>query len=244
MNESALISAAERRVLAYLKRVGRCEVKAIARSLRVTTMAVRHHLVVLEKSGLVKTNLERRGVGRPHYVYSLSASADAFFPKEYEKLANSLIRAIAELDGETKLARIFKHMKEAAVSRYSPRMAGKPLRRRVAEMAKIMTQTGYMTEWKQLDHRTFQIVEHNCAVACVAQQCQHACMCELSMFRELLQATVSRQEHIVAGDHCCRYIVQSQQARKPSRRNCQAPPICKPLNQDLYSETVKECNVS
>ena len=166
------------------------------------------------------------------------------FPKEYEKLASSLIRTIAELDGETKLARIFEHMKEAAVSRYSPRMAGKSLRRRVAEMAKIMTQTGYMTGWKQLDHRTFQIVEHNCAVACVAQQCQHACMCELSMFRELLQATVSRQEHIVAGDHCCRYIVQSQQARKPSQRNCQAPPICEPLNQDLYSETVKECNVS
>ncbi|MDA2913934.1 transcriptional regulator [Acidobacteriia bacterium AH_259_A11_L15] len=215
MKNPALISPAERRVLAYLKRVGRREVKAIARSLRVTAMAVRHHLGVLEKAGLVKTTLERRGVGRPHYVYSLSASADAFFPKEYGTLASNLIRVITELDGEAKLARIFEHMKEAAVARYSPRMAGKPLRRRVAEMAKIMTQAGYMAEWEQLDHRTFQITEHNCAIASVAQQCQHACVCELAMFRELLQAAVSRQEHIVAGDPCCRYIVQSQQTRKP-----------------------------
>jgi len=217
MKYPVLISPAERRVLAYLKLVGRCEVKAIARSLQVTAMAVRHHLAVLEKAGLVKTTLERRGVGRPHYVYSLSASADAFFPKEYGTLASDLIRSIAELDGETKLARIFEHITEAAVARYSSRVAGKPLRRRVAEMAKIMTEAGYMAKWEQLDHRTFQITEHNCAIARVAQQCQHACVCELAMFRQLLQATVSRQEHIVAGDPCCRYIVQSQQARKPAK---------------------------
>lgn len=217
MKEPALISPAERRVLTCLKLIGRCEVKAIARSLQVTTMAVRRHLAVLEKAGLVKTTLERRGVGRPHYVYSLSASADALFPKEYGMLASNLIRSIVELDGETKLARIFEHMKEATVARYSSRMAGKPLRGRVAEMAKIMTGAGYMAEWEQLDRRTFQITEHNCAIARVAQQCQHACGCELSMFRELLQATVSRQEHIVAGDRCCRYIVQSQQARKPAK---------------------------
>lgn len=218
MNEPALISPAEQRVLAYLKLVGRCEVKAIARSLRVTAMAVRHHLAVLEKADLVETTLERRGVGRPHYVYSLSASADAFFPKEYGTLASHLIGSITELDGKTKLARVFEHMKEAAVARHSPRMAGKRLRRRVAEMAKIMTEAGYMAEWEQLDHRTFQITEHNCAITCVAQQCQHACVCELAMFGELLQAAVSRQEHIVAGDPCCRYIVQSQQTRKECRK--------------------------
>ncbi len=216
MNKPTLISAAERRVLAYLKRAGRCEVKAIARSLRVTAVAVRHHLAVLEKAGLVRTTLERRGVGRPRYVYSLGASADAFFPKEYGTLASNLIRAITELDGEAKVARVFEHMKEAAVARYSARMAGKPLRRRVAEMAKIMTEAGYMAEWKQLDQRTFRITEHNCAIACVARQCQHACVCELATFQELLQAAVSREEHIVAGDPCCRYIVQSQQTRKPA----------------------------
>ena len=217
MDKPGLVSAAERRVLTCLKLVGRCEVKAIARSLRVTTMAVRYHLAVLENAGLVETTLERRGVGRPHCVYSLTASADAFFPKEYGALARHLINSITELDGKTKLARIFEHMRDVAVAQHSPRVAGKRLRQRVAEMAKIMTEAGYMAEWEQLDHRTFQITEHNCAIACVAQQYQHACVCELAMFGELLQATVSRQEHIVVGDPCCRYIVQAQQTRKESR---------------------------
>lgn len=215
--KAALVSRAERRVLAYLKLHGRCEVRAIARFLRVTAMAVRHHLTALERAGLVKTTLERRGVGRPHHVYSLSPRADAFFPKEYEMVASNLIRSIAELDGEAKLARIFEHMKEAAVGQYSSRMVDKPLRRRVAEMAKIMSGVGYMAEWKQLDHQTFEITEHNCAISGVAQECQHACVCELSMFRELLQATVRREEHIVAGDPCCRYIVQSREALTPAK---------------------------
>src|SRR6266852_1340284 len=133
MNEPALISTAERRVLTCLKLIGRCEVKAIARSLQVTTMAVRHHLAVLEKAGLVKTTLERRGVGRPHYVYSLSASADAFFPQEYGMLASNLIRSIAQLQAETERASIFEHLKEATVARPSSRMAGKALRRCLAE---------------------------------------------------------------------------------------------------------------
>ena len=217
MDKPAPISAAERRVLTCLKLVGRCEVKAIARSLRVTTMAVRYHLAVLENAGLIETTLERRGVGRPHCVYSLTASADVFFPKEYGALASHLIDSITELDGKTRLARIFEHMKDAAVAKHSPRVAGKRLRQRVAEMAKIMTEAGYMAEWEQLDQRTFQITEHNCAIACVAQQYQHACVCELAMFGELLQATVNRQTHIVAGDPCCRYIVQAQQTRKPTK---------------------------
>jgi predicted ArsR family transcriptional regulator len=172
---------------------------------------------VLENAGLIETTLERRGVGRPHCVYSLTASADVFFPKEYGALANHLIDSITELDGKTKLARIFEHMKDAAVAKHSPRVAGKRLRQRVAEMAKIMTEAGYMAEWEQLDQRTFQITEHNCAIACVAQQYQHACVCELAMFGELLQATVNRQTHIVAGDPCCRYMVQAQQTRKPTK---------------------------
>ncbi|MFQ5663349.1 MAG: helix-turn-helix transcriptional regulator [Terriglobia bacterium] len=218
MNTSVPLSPAERRVLDYLKQAGSGEVSAMARSLRVTPMAVRHHLAVLEKAGLVRTALRRRGVGRPRHVYSLSVVAEAFFPKEYGELASSLIRTIAELDGERKVVRIFKRMKESAVARYAPRMAGKSLPERVAEMAKIMTEAGYMAEWDELDARSFQITEHNCAISCVAQQCHHACECELEMLQELLKAGVSRREHIVAGDPCCRYLVHSRSRHHPPRR--------------------------
>ncbi len=217
MNVPPVISPAERRVLDYLKRASRCEVSSLARSLGVTPMAVRHHLAVLERAGLIKTTLERRVVGRPRHVYSLSAAAEDFFPRDYGELASTLIRTILELDGESKVAHIFKRMKEKAVARHAPRMVGKTLRDRVAEMAKIMTEAGYMAEWEQLDARTFQITEHNCAISCVAQECHQACESELAMLRGLLKAPVSRQEHIASGDRCCRYLVRFRAKPKSAR---------------------------
>jgi predicted ArsR family transcriptional regulator len=187
-------------------------------------VAARQCLALLEKAGVVATSLDRRRIGRPAYLYSLTDKAGAFFPNEYADFVNRVLGAIVQLDGEEKVATIFKQMKKNAVTQHAPRMAGKSFRERVAEMAKIQSQSGYMAEWKQLDHHTFQITEHNCAIARVAQQCQHACVCELAMFRELLQATVNRQEHIVDGDPCCRYIVQSLQARKPAKGRKLQPP--------------------
>lgn len=215
---SPYISPAEHRVLEYLKQAGSSEARAIARSLRVTPMAVRHHLAVLEKAGLVGTTLDRGGLGRPHHVYSLSAAAEVLFPKQYGELAGKLIRTIVHLDGETKVARLFKYMKKDAVARAAPRMAGKPLGERVAEMARIMTEAGYMAEWEQVDAHTFQITERNCAISCVAQECQYACDAELNMMAELLNATVSRQEYMVAGDPICRYVIKARPKQKPSSK--------------------------
>jgi len=214
MNTGSQPTPAAIKVLHHLKLVGVSGAKQIATFLNVTPVAVRQQLALLEKAGVVATSLDRRRTGRPAYLYSLTEKAGAFFPNEYVDFVNRLLGAIVQLDGEEKVATIFKQMKKNAVTQHAPRMAGKRFEERVAEMAKMQSESGYMAEWKQLDHRTFQITEHNCAIARVAQQCQHACVCELAIFQELLQATVSRQEHIVAGDPCCRYIVQSRQARK------------------------------
>lgn len=213
-----LISSAEQRVLNYLKGSGSSEVKGIALSLRVTPMAVRHHLAVLEKAGLVKITVERGSLGRPRYVYSLTAAADAFFPREYGELATKLIKTIARLDGGAKVARVFQCMKEEAIARAAPRMVGKSLRERVAEMATIMTEAGYMAEWQQLNARTFEITERNCAISEVAQQCHHACAAELAMMQELLNATVRRRDYILAGDTTCCYLIQAPPSHKSSRR--------------------------
>ena len=217
MNTGSQPTPAEIKVLHHLKRVGTSGAKQIATFLNVTPVAVRQQLALLEKAGVVATSLDRRRTGRPAYLYSLTDKAGAFFPNEYADFVNRVLGAIVQLDGEEKVATIFKQMKKNAVTQHAPRMAGKSFQERVAELAKIQSASGYMAEWKQLDQRTFQITEHNCAIARVAQQCQHACMCELAMFRELLQATVNRQEHIIAGDPCCRYIVQSRQACKPAK---------------------------
>jgi len=208
MNTGSQPTPAEIKVLHHLKRVRASGAKQIATFLNVTPVAVRQHLALLEKAGLVATSLDRRRTGRPAYLYSLTDRAGAFFPNEYVDFVNRLLGAIVQLDGEGKVATIFKQMKKNAVTQHRPRMAGKSFEERVVEMAKIQNESGYMVDWRQLDDNTFELTEHNCAILQVARNCPQACECELRMMQELLGAKVNRQEHIVKGDSSCRYMIQ------------------------------------
>ena len=203
------ITPAQLHVLEYLKRHEAAGTMEIASALSVTRMAVRHHLQVLEKAGLVTFTLQRGGAGRPSFLYSPTGSAQQFFPDEYGAFARRLLRTIIQMDGEARLTAIFAQMAKGLVAQYGPRMVGKELRDRVGEMAKIQTEAGYMADWQQLGRDKFQLTEHNCALLEIARGCSHACECELKVMQDLLGATVTREEHIAQGDCCCRYVIQA-----------------------------------
>lgn len=204
------LSSAQTRILQYLKRAGNSTAKQIAKSQGVTPMAVRHHLTVLEQAGLTVSSLERHHTGRPSYVYSLSDKAQAAFPNEYAHLADRVLHAVTGLDGQPKVARVFAQIKKDAVARFAPRVLGRNFEERVAEMARIQSEAGYMAEWRRLDDEKCELIERNCAILQVAQNHPEACDCEMSVMRELLGALVTRMEHIASGRPCCRFLVQQK----------------------------------
>ena len=166
-------------------------------------MAVRHHLAVLDKAGLVSTTLERGRAGRPTYLYSPTDRAESYFPNEYAEFAPRLLQAVVELDGEAKLEFIFSRIKSAEINRHRSRMAGKSLREKVAEMASIQNDAGYMSEWREVGDNAFQIVERNCAIWQVARKCTQACDCETSVMETLLGVPVTLKETITNGGTTC-----------------------------------------
>lgn len=202
------LTSAQIGVLKYLKQRGPSGAKEIASASGVTPASIRSHLTALEKAGLVNITLQRRGAGRPAHVYSLAEVARTVFPNDYEGFVVNFIRATVELLGEDKLQTIFKRVQMNAQARHSPRMADKDLEDRVAEMARILTDTGYMAGWRRIGNDTFELTEHNCSVLQVAGQYPEVCACELALIRQLLGASVDRQEHILGGDSVCRYLIQ------------------------------------
>src|SRR5215212_6282278 len=75
------------KILAYLQRHGEATVKQLEELLGISTTAVREHLTHLEAKDLVTAKLVRRGPGRPHALYFLTATAQDLFPKEYDTLS-------------------------------------------------------------------------------------------------------------------------------------------------------------
>ena len=204
-------------ILVYLKRQGHASVQELAAELGVTPMAVRRHLLQLENAHWVTPKLERRARGRPAYVYLLTPEGDSQFPRSYDQLALDLLRELRDRHGERELALLLRHRKDQLVERHAPRFQGRTsLEERVAEMARILTEAGYMADWCKVDDHTYTLSEHNCAVFEAAKECPSVCACELAMMRTLVGAPIKRTQHMVRGDCQCLYVIQAQAPSRPT----------------------------
>lgn len=208
-----------RQILNYLKQHGRATVDEIATAIGITSMGVRRHLLALENADFVSMQLERRPLGRPTHVYRLTESAEALFPQTYHQLALQILDSLVELEGERKLAQVFERRKQKLLAAYADRLQGKDLAGRVAALTRIMTEDGYMAEWRKLEDG-YAIIEHNCAISRVAQCYSQACDCELDFIKELLGPgiDVTRQFHIASGDTCCAYVIREKSPPKARGR--------------------------
>ncbi len=200
-----------RRIVSALKRQGELDAEAIARAVTMTPSGVRQHMAALTRDDLVTFRTEAAGPGRPRYLYRLTDAGDALFPRRYADLTNELLGYLADEDPEM-LRRIFERRAERRLADARVRTDGLGLEERVAEIARILDDDGYLADWLRQDDGSYLVREHNCAVLNVALRFGHACGTELQFLRALLpDATVERVAHRVAGQHACAYLI----TRKP-----------------------------
>ncbi|HVF33163.1 MAG TPA: metalloregulator ArsR/SmtB family transcription factor [Acidimicrobiales bacterium] len=203
------LPATRRAILVGLKTRGEARAEELAGDLRITASAVRQHLSGLVANGFVGHREVKGGPGRPKHLYSLTAAAEALFPKRYSDLTNEVL-AIVEDEDPALLDKVFERRRDARVINAMPRLvaAGPGLAGRVAELATILDEDGYLARWEQLADGTFRVTEHNCAVLGVAQRYGQACSSEIEFLRTVLpDAVVERTQHILAGAHRCAYLI-------------------------------------
>jgi len=198
-------------ILELLKLKGPMTANQMARTLGITSMGVRQHLVALERDGFITHAPRQGGKGRPSHIYALTPGGDALFPRSYPQLTNSFIEAARQAFGDEGLKKIFSARNDTLESAYRTRMEGKAFEARVAELASIRNEEGYMANWQRSDEVTYLLHERNCAICEVAQRCPLACHYELSLFQRVLpEALVSRDRHIMNGDRTCTYVIRKK----------------------------------
>ena len=202
------LPATRRRILEHLKREENATSDAIATALGITASAIRQHLSALAADGLIQFQFRRTGPGRPTHLYSLTPAGDALFPRNYVDVANELLSYIEDEDAEM-LTRIFDKRGLARLQRAQVRVAGLSFPEKVAMVARILDEDGYLADFTELPDGAFRITEHNCAVLAIAQRYQHACRTELEFLQALLpEAEVTRVAHRLKSGHICSYEVR------------------------------------
>jgi predicted ArsR family transcriptional regulator len=125
-----------------------------------------------------------------------------------------MLQAIQSAFGEQGLERLTEERVRQQVEIYRARMPGPgaPLGERVATLARLRCEEGYMAEWGRQGDGTLQLVENHCSIAKAARFCPKLCAGELSLFRAALgdDVSVERVEHILSGDRCCAYRISER----------------------------------
>ena len=197
-------------ILEMLQRSGNgLTADALAHKLGISAVAVRKHLTALERDDFVMTELERRPVGRPTYLYRPTVTAQSLFPNDYANLATAVLQMIRRLDGEQKVDEIFQRRAEALASELETRVQGATLQERLRQVVQVLEEQGYMPQFVKLQegHERYLLTEHHCPIFQVARAFQQACTCELDVLLKLLQAKVERCDHRLIGHPHCSYLI-------------------------------------
>ncbi len=196
-------------LMTALKHAGEAPADDLADRLGVTVSAVRQQLDGLCADGLVTWRAEARGRGRPTHLYRLTRAAEPLFPKAYGGLTTELLSYVADADPAL-VDDLFDRRRQRRLEGARVRLAavGDEFAARVAELARILDDDGYLAASEALSDGSFRIVEHNCAVLDVAERYGQACSSEIAFLRQALpDARIERVSHMIAGAHSCAYQI-------------------------------------
>lgn len=212
-------------ILQHLLKQGQATAHELATELDISPQAIRRHLKDLEAEELILYQTVQLGMGRPQHVYQLSskgrdrlrrlgdASGDS-----HGQFAVSLLDTLAQTVGRDRMGEILRKQWETKALEYRDRVGTGSLKQRVANLVQLRQAEGYMAECYPVesidsdwDGDRFILIEHNCAIANVAESFPVVCGHELEMFATVLpDCKVERTHWIINGEHRCGYLVQAR----------------------------------
>jgi DeoR family suf operon transcriptional repressor len=192
--------------LVELKKSRRLTAKDLAAKLAISLNAVRHHLKELEAEALVEYERQHRGVGAPAFAYQLTSAGGELFPRRYEATLSDLLDHVVEREGRAGAVAALEARYAALTRRLQQELAGASPAERMAALARLLTDDGYMAE-ADASAGSGTLIEHNCAVQAVAERFPEICAAEARFLSAVLGAEVQRQEHILSGCSACEYRV-------------------------------------
>ena len=194
-------------IIHLLKKSGGLTIEELSKSINITPMGIRQHLLSLEKKGVVTYIAKKHGIGRPGFFYMLTDSADALFPKSYDKFAIEILKDIKANDGSEKLDTIFRRRKDKQLNFIKDALAGmETLDNTLNGLKNLLESEGHFVELTR-SNGNYHLKQYNCPVNKIAAEFRDICKYELQLYRELFGERVTREQNIAEGSPACFYKI-------------------------------------
>jgi len=176
-------------------------IEELAEALAVSRNAVHQHLTGLERDGLVTVAAYRSTGGRPSRAYAPTEAGLELFPRNYARMAESLLRHTRELFGEEGLDRLLDRMADEVATEMEPRLAGKQGEARLRTVTEILNELGYDATMTS----TGGIAAMNCVFHRLALNSRAACRFDGQLLKALIASDVRHTACMADGGNCCRF---------------------------------------
>src|SRR5260221_3196184 len=160
------------RILFHLKTLGSQTAGDVGSRLGMTPAGARQHLLKLETAGLVESEDQREGRGRPRKYWRVAEPGHDRFPDRHSDLTLDLLRSMRDVFGEHGLEQLIEHRERASIADYRKGIGERrSLRQQVTALAKIRSREGYMASVTQDTRGSFLLVENHCPIYAAAAAC-------------------------------------------------------------------------
>ena len=193
-------------ILLEIKKSQPITAKDLGERFGVSANAVRRHLKELEIEGAVRFVRQQNGLGAPAFAYQLTEQGEALFPNGYRDALTHMLVQIAEKDGRGAVVEMFERRYGELARRLKVELGETPNDQRLGVVARVLTEEGYMADWREADG-VFHLAEHNCAMRAVVERFPEICAVEERFLKAVLGADVERLAHIAHGCNACDYAI-------------------------------------
>jgi DeoR family suf operon transcriptional repressor len=186
----------------------RCTINDLAEAVEINPISVRHHIGKLEAEGLVSSEEERHGVGRPRRVYFLTEKGVEQFPARTVRLTSHLIEQLKQSMGPEKVGELFSGM-AASLSkshRANASLQDLDLDERLDLIESALSAEGFTVQVERTEDEV-RIRETSCPYYHVGQEHSEVCGMDRALISEVLATAPKRTTCLLHGDNCCTYII-------------------------------------
>jgi predicted ArsR family transcriptional regulator len=180
------------RIVELLRRSSRT-VDELASELDITDNAVRLHLGMLERDGVVRSRGVRREgtVGKPATIYEIDPAADPLFSNAYLPFLSSLLASLGDRLTVRELRAIMRDVGQRLAGGAS---AANGTREERAEAAsRVLNQLGGVTTVERGDDRAFVIRGRGCPLSVATAERDEVCLAVQTMLGALTGAAVAER---------------------------------------------------
>ena len=201
------------RIMQTLLRQTRTTINQLAVAVGINPISVRHHLTNLQVEGLVSTDEERHGVGRPRLVYFLTEAGTERFPTRYLRLTTRLLAQMKESMPEPVVSKLFAQMADGLADEYASQMKGLNMEERLDLAKTLLTEEGFDIQWEKTGGQ-YQIHEITCPYLQIGLSHPEVCTVDQTLISKMLAVPAEKVQCLLQGDAHCTYVVQAETVAK------------------------------